>query len=171
MALDDGAYTIVAKNAAQDSNSELIDLEYEVKIVKRFPAPGTQDFSGLPALDPTNSFQFNLGGKKERFTIEFLLYNDGSDKSNGTLLDSTISDPRFSNDTITTVQEQKIWLKEYIHTADLNVTWRLFGEEWTDREAAGEGTSISITESRPEPVPGRNATRFIIQANVGRRVI
>lgn len=171
MSLGDGTYTLVAENGAEDDNDELIDLEYEVKLVQRFPNPGTQEFSGLPALDPTNSFQFNLSGKTEQFTMEFLLYNDGTDRSNGTLADSTIDDSRFSNDTIETVQEQKVWLKEYIHTANLAVTWRLYGEEWTDREDDGEGTSIAIKEARAEPEPGRNAERFVVQANLGRRVV
>jgi len=172
MALDDGQYTIRAENAAQDSDSNLIDLEYEVKLVKRKPEPGTQEFQGLPALDPTNSFQFNLSGKKERLELEFILYNDGTDRSNGTLANSTISDTRFSNDTVTTVREQKIWLKEYIHTASLSVTWRIFGEDYTDRTGAGNGTPISIVETRPEPSPDRpTSLRFIIQANIGRRVI
>jgi len=172
MALDDGTYTIEARNAAEDVDGNPIDLQYEVKLVKRAPQPGSQNFSGLPALDPTNSFQFNLGGKKEQITIEFILYDDGTDRSNGTLGNSTISDPRFSNGTITTVQEQKIWLKEYIHTADLAVDWKLYGRDYTDREAQGEGTNISITETRPEPVPERpTSMRFVVQANIGRRVI
>lgn len=172
MALDDGTFTIRAENAAQDIDSNLIDLEYEVKIVKRFPQVGSQGFSGLPALDPTNSYQFNLGGKTEQITLEFILYDDGTDRSNGTLANSTISDPRFSNDTVTTVQEQKVWLKEYIHTSSLAVTWRLFGQDFTDRESAGNGTAIAITETRPEPSVDRpTSMRFIVQANLGRRVI
>lgn len=172
MALDDGQYTIVARNAAEDSQSDSINLEYEVKIVKRFPQVGTQGFQGLPALEPTNSFQYNLGGKEEQITLEFILYDDGTDRSNGTLSNSTITDSRFSNDTVTTVQEQKIWLKEYIHTAGLAVDWLLFGEDFTDRAGTDEGTPIAITETRPEPVPERpTSMRFIVQANIGRRVI
>jgi len=172
MALDDGVYTIEARNAAEDSQSNTIDLQYEVKVVKRFPQPGSQGFSGLPALDPTNSFQFNLGGKKSNFTLEFVLYDDGTDRSNGTLSNSTISDPRFSGGTITTVEEQEIWLDEYINSADLAVDWKFYGGKYTDREAQGEGTSIVITEARPEPSPDRpTSTRYIVQANLGRRVI
>lgn len=172
MGLDDGVFTIEARNAAEDSDGNPIDLQYEVKLVKRFPQPGTQSFQGLPALDPTNSFQFNLGGKKESITLEFLLYNDGTDKSNGTLANSTISDPRFTDGTVETVLEQKVWLKEYISAADLAIDWKLYGRDFTDREQAGEGTSISITEARPEPVSDRPTTmRFIVQANIGRRVI
>lgn len=172
MALDDGVYTIEARNAAEDSNSDLIDLQYEVKLVKRKPEVGSQGFQGLPALDPTNSFQYNLGGKKEKVTLEFILYNDGTDRSNGSLSKSTISDPRFENNTIKTVQEQKIWLKEYIHTASLSADWFLYGESFTGRTAAGEGTPIAITEARAEPSPERpSSTRFIVKANIGRRVI
>lgn len=172
MALDDGIYTLEARNGAEDSQGSLINLQYEVKMVKRMPEPGTQGFSGLPALDPTNSFQYNLGGKQERFTLEFILYDDGSDRSNGSLAKSSINDARFSNDTVTTVQEQKIWLKEYIHTANLAVDWKLYGRDFTDRENVSEGTSIVITESRPEPEPGRpTSMRFIVQGNIGRRVI
>lgn len=172
MALDDGVYTIEARNAAEDSNSNLIDLQYEVKVVKRKPEVGSQGFNGLPALDPTNSFQYNLGGKEEQVTLEFILYDDGTDRSNGTLSTSTISDSRFSNDTVTTVEEQKIWLKEYIHTASLSVDWFLYGESYTDRTGAGEGTPIAITEARAEPSPDRpTSTRFVVQANIGRRVV
>jgi len=172
MALDDGQYTLVAEDAAQDSNSNLIQLEYEVKIVKRFPQTGTQGFSGLPALSPENSFQFNLSGKTEQPELEFILYNDGTDRSNGTLADSQISDSRFSNDTVTTVQEQKIWLKEYIHTANLAVTWRIYGEDWTDRVSTDAGTPIAIKETRPEPVADRpSSMRFIVTFNLGRRVV
>jgi hypothetical protein len=170
--LGDGTLTIQARNAATDTNSNLVDLEYEVKLLKRLPQPGTQGFNGLPAIDPTNSFQFNLGGKTEQITIEFVLYNDGTDKSNGTLNAADIDDTRFNNNTVETVREQKIWLKEYIHTADLAVDWLLFGRDFTGRTDGSPGTPIAITETRPEPSAGNpNSIRFVVQANVGRRVI
>lgn len=171
--LGDGTFTLVAENAAENSQGELINLEYEVKLVKRFPQPGTQGYSGLPAIDPTNSFQFNLGGKKSRITLEFIIYNDGTDKSNGTFdTAATINDPRLSGTTIETVEEQEIWLDEYINDADLQVSYRLYGPKYTDRVNTGEGTPIVITEARPEPVAERpTSTRYIVQANIGRRVI
>jgi len=172
MGLDDGTFTIEARNGAEDSNSNLIDLQYEVKLVKRFPNPGIQNFQGLPSIKPENSFQFNLGGKKESTTLEFIMYDDGTDRSNGTLSNSTISDSRFSNDTVVTPLEQKIWINEYINTFDLSVDWRLYGRGFTDRVNTGEGTPVVLTETRPEPSPDRpNSIRMVVQMNIGNRVI
>jgi len=172
MALSDGAYTLVAENAAQDNNSNLIDLEYEVKLVKRFSQPATQDYSSLPSIKPENNAQFNLSGKKQRFTMEFLLYDDGTDRSNGTLSNSQISDNRFSGGTVETVLEQKVWLTEFINTFQFSTSFRLFGRDYTGRTEEG-GTPFVFTETRPEPRPGETQNRmtFIVQGNIGNRVI
>lgn len=182
MSLDDGDYTLVAENGARDIDDNNIQLEYEVKLVQEFPQTQESPFSSTPSLNPETSFQYNLSGKNEDPTMTFKLYDDGTDRSNGTLAEmeevakglgyDTFSDPRFSNDTLTGVQEQKTWLKEYINNHAIPVTWRLYGGEYTDKQSPDAGTPIVINQLEPRPNPLRpNEILVTIRFSLGRRLI
>lgn len=185
MGLDDKEMTLVAQDAAKDSEGNQIDLDYRVKIIKAFPQTGDTPFSGTPAFKPENSFQYNLSGKTEQPTLEFVMYNDGTDRSNTSVSNTTVNDiaevadgigytsfndPRLGS-TIETKEEQKIWVKEYIHNNALPVTWKLYGRDYTDRITQGNGTPITITQVEPRPIPGENKIRMVVRFNLGKRLI
>lgn len=182
MSLDDGEYTIVAENGAKDIDGNQIQLEYEIKLTQEFPQTQDSSFSSTPALNPEKSFQYNLSGKGENPTMAVKLYNDGTDRSNGTLADmekvaeglgyNSFSDSRFTNDTVVDIQEQKVWLKEYINNHAIPVTWRLYGGEYTDKVNEGAGTPIVINRLEPRPNPNRpNEILLTIRFTLGRRLI
>ncbi|MGK7368811.1 MAG: hypothetical protein ACNS64_01250 [Candidatus Halalkalibacterium sp. M3_1C_030] len=182
MALDDGDYTLVAENAGRDSQGNQIDLEYEVKLVKAFAQTGDSPFSSTPAINPENSLQYNLSGKTEEPVLEFKLYDDGTDRSNGTLADmaeiaegldyNTFNDKFGLGSTIETIQEQKIWLKNFIHNYAIPVEWRLYGGEYTDKGGSGQGTPVVIQQTEPRPDPERpNEIYFVVRLGLGRRII
>ena len=182
MSLGDGDYTLVAENGGQNSSGNEIDLEYEVKLVQGFPKTENAPFTGLPSLNPETSFQYNLAGKSSSPTMEIILYNDGTDRSNGSLDEmaevasglsyENFDDPRFSNGTVETIQEQEVWLTEYINNQAIPVFWRLYGGKYTDKVNPGEGTPIVITRIEPRPNPERpNEIRCTVRFNLGRRLI
>lgn len=187
MSFDRGEYSLVAENGAKDSNGNKIDLEYTVRTVKEFPKTGDTPFTSTPALSPEDSFQFNLSGKNQNPTLTFKIIDNGNDRTDGThtsssfsdiaeiadgLGYSSFSDPRFDNDTVTTVEEQEVWLTEYIHNNALPITWRLYGGKYTDMVSNGSGTPIVITQVEPVPEAGRdNEIRTTVRFSLGKRVI
>lgn len=75
----------------------------------------------LPGKQATNNKLLALQGMVREINLKFLLVNDGQDKSNGT----APSDGTFTNDTVTTVEDQEYWLYEYLHSPDFQVDWTI----------------------------------------------
>lgn len=135
-------------NIKLDSNfSEYsIDLEYEFNLIQKVEDGRKRNFTTITLQDPQNTRHFGFEPGEANPTIQWVLYDDGSDKSNGTLSASTISDSRFSGNTVETVEEQIIWLTEYIFDNTSDPRWILEGGRFDDPDGDGvtEGTSVVV---------------------------
>ena len=135
-------------NIRLDSNfsNYTVDLEYQFNLIKRVEDGREREFTTITLQDPENARHFGFNPGKVNPIIEWIIHDDGTDKSNGTLSSSSISDSRFSNDTVVTVQEQIIWLTEYIHDNTSDARWLLEGGRFSDRDGDGinEGTNVVI---------------------------
>ena len=139
------------------------DLEYDFNIVKEFDDGRQRNFTTITIQDPEDARHFGFEPGEVNPTIRWLIYDNGEDKSNGSLAASNITDSRFSDDTVVTVQEQIIWITEYIQDNTSDPRWLLFGGRFSDRNGDGtdEGTnavvesaSITRTSDRPNAVRG-----------------
>ena len=140
-------YTIILdSNFSQYST----DLEYEFNIIQRIEDGRKRSFTTIGNQDPEAARHFGFEPGETNPAIEWLIYDDGTDKSNGSLSSSSITDSRFSNDTVVTVEEQIIWLTEYIHDNTSDPRWLLTGGRFSDPDGDGtdEGTNVVI-ESIP----------------------
>lgn len=147
-----------------------VDLEYSFEpLVKNKEDGREREFTTISNQDPEAARHFGFQPGQSNPRIEWTIYDNGEDKSNGTLSSSSITDSRFSNDTVTTVQEQIIWLTEYIHDNTSDPRWRLYGGRFSDRNGDGsdEGTNVSIRRTNHRRLAGRNAAEGTVELKLG----
>lgn len=157
-----------------DTSTELV---YEFELIQSLRDNGNIPFTSVEADDPVRNQQVSFSGKQRTVTLEFILYDNGEDKSQGSLASSSITDNRFSNDTVTSVREQKIWLEEYIQASRLGASW-VFTDgaidvEYSDPDGDGalEYTPVVIPDlSVQRNSSNLQAARGSITLNLGQRV-
>lgn len=142
-----------------DFSSYSVDLEYEFKLLQNTSDGRTRQFTTISNQDPAAARHFGFQPGQTNPVWEWIIYDDGTDKSNGSLSSSSITDSRFSNDTVTTVEEQIIWLTEYIQDNTSDPRWLLFGGRFSDRDGDGtdEGTNVSVQEISIQEFADRQA--------------
>jgi len=146
-----------------------IDIEYELDLVQNKDDGRNRNFTTIGLQNPAAARHFGFQPGQSNPTIEWTIYNNGEDKSNGSLSASNITDSRFSNDTVTTVEEQIIWLTEYIHDNTSDPRWLLFGGRFSDRNGDGvdEGTNVVVKRTNHRRLAGLNAARGTLELKLG----
>lgn len=108
------------------------EYEYEVKLAQSVTINAKEDSTTLPlpGTKAEESIVQAFQGESEEINISFIIYNDGTDKSNGTCpQDSDFNDPSnnpFEDTTgngsqdVVTIQEQIKFLKDYIKTPNIS---------------------------------------------------
>jgi len=160
------SYTVeLDQNFSQYSTS----LEFEFDLAQTLESGRSRDLTTISNQDPEAARHFAFQPGQQNPTLEFILYNNGEDKSNGTLSVSSISDSRFSNSTVTTVEEQIIWLDEYVMDNTSDPRWLLFGGRWSDRNGDGvdEGTSVTLENLRTTRVAGQTSVNGRLDIKLG----
>jgi len=160
------SYTVeLDQNFSQYSTS----LEFEFDLAQTLESGRSRDLTTISNQNPEAARHFAFQPGQQNPTLEFILYNNGEDKSNGTLAVSNISDSRFSNDTVTTVQEQIIWLDEYVIDNTSDPRWLLFGGRWSDRNGDGvdEGTNVTLENLRTTRVAGQTSVNGRLDIKLG----
>lgn len=161
------SYKIVLKSGFS-AYSE--DLEYSFEpLVKNKEDGRDRSFTTISNQDTEAARHFGFQPGQSNPRIEWTIYDNGEDKSNGSLASSSITDSRFSNGTVTTVEEQIIWLTEYIHDNTSDPRWLLFGGRFSDRNGDGvdEGTNVSIRRTNHRRLAGRNAAEGTVELKLG----
>ncbi len=125
------------------------DLEYSFDLVKNLQDGRQRRFTTISNQDPAAARHFGFQPGQSNPSIEWIIFDNGEDKSNGSLQASNINDARFSNDTVVTVQEQIIWIIEYIADNTSDPRWRLFGGRFTDRNRDGSDVGTPVVVKRP----------------------
>ncbi len=160
------SYTVeLDQNFSQYSTS----LEFEFDLAQTLESGRSRDLTTISNQNPEAARHFAFQPGQQNPTLEFILYNNGEDKSNGTLAVSSISDSRFSNDTVTTVEEQIIWLDEYVMDNTSDPRWLLFGGRWSDRNGDGvdEGTNVTLENLRTTRVAGQTSVNGRLDIKLG----
>lgn len=152
------------------------DLQYSFEPLVQTKDDGrTRSFTTITLQDPEAARHFGFQPGESNPSIEWTLYDNGEDKSNGTLNASGINDSRFTstdtngNPIVKTVEEQIIWLTEYIHDNTSDPRWRLYGGRFTDRDGDGvdEGTQVVLKRSNHRRLAGLNAARGTVEIKLG----
>jgi len=90
-----------------------------------------------PGRPASENILLGLSGMQGEITINFNIHDDGTDKANGT---APVGD--FTNDTVVTLEEQRRWLREYIHDFSFDATWTLTH----DTGPAFDGDAVFVEE-------------------------
>ncbi len=151
-------------------SSYSVNLEYLFDpLVQRKEDGRDRGYTTITNQDPEAARHFGFQPGESNPRLEWLIYDNGEDKSNGSLSSSSITDARFSNDTVTTVQEQIIWLTEYVHDNTSDARWILFGGRFSDRNGNGidEGTNVVVKRTDHRRIAGQNAARGTVELKLG----
>jgi len=146
-----------------------IGLEYTFDLAQTVDSGRTRSLTTISNQDPEAARHFAFQPGQQNPVIEFILYNNGEDKSNGSLAASNITDNRFSNGTVTTVEEQIIWLDEYIMDNTSDPRWLLFGGRWSDRNGDGveEGTNVTLENFDFTQIAGTTRADGVLNIKLG----
>jgi len=144
-------YYIQLNSVDIDNDGDNDPIEYHFKIIENLDDEGNLPATTIEADQPLNNQNLAFQGKTRVIPLTWIIYNNGSDKSNGTW-DTEVGgsyDSNLSSD-ITGVEEQIHYLQRYIHNAALGRTWRFFGGNYTDPDGSGlnNGTPVHMEPVR-----------------------
>lgn len=139
-------YYIRQTNVDWDGDGSAEPIEYEFNLMQRIQKQKQYSQTVVGAPEAENSVAYNFTPPKIRVPVEWLIHDDGTDKSRGTLSSSGISDSRFSGGTVETLQEQRVWLEDYIFDGASGIKYELYGGEFSDPDGDGtdEGTDVVV---------------------------
>lgn len=126
-------------------------IEYDIDLVQNLDDSGEIPVSTIATNKPENAQHIAFQGKSQEATVEFIIYEDGTDKSNGTYEISNIDDPRINGTEVNTIKEQIVWLTRYIQASSFGADWRMFGGRFDtpdqdDDPAVKPGTDVALTD-------------------------
>lgn len=121
-----------------------VNLIFDFDLIQTLDSGRNRSLTTISNQDPEAARHFAFQPGQQNPRLEFILYNNGEDKSNGSLDNSSITDQRFSNDTVVTIEEQIIWLDEYVMDNTSDPRWLLFGGRWSDRDGDGVETGTNV---------------------------
>lgn len=151
----------------EDNDGTTEILEYDLKLIQNLDSNGNIPFTGITTNEPENNQQFGFQGKTKKFPIQLVIYNHGEDMSNGTYADLDKTDARIDGTTVETIQEQIIWLEQYIHNSVFGTSWKLYGGRFSDYNGDGtdEGTPIAVEDVKIKRT-AENPTRAVADIKV-----
>lgn len=139
-------FYVELENIDWDSDGNAEPIEYHFDLIQNKDASGNIPTTSVEGDQDINNQNLSFQGKNREIVLEWILYDDGTDKSDGTYGTSGISDDRISDGTIETIEEQDTFLEKYIHDSTLGASWRFYGGKYSDPDGDGtdEGTPVSV---------------------------
>lgn len=97
-------------------NDGFVDLEYQLYPVQSVSINSRKDAFSIapPGLAARENILLGVSGMQADIEIEFTIWNDGSDRANGTYTSN-----------VTTVEDQITYLEDEIHAPDFAAAWEL----------------------------------------------
>ena len=112
----------------------------------------------IPGNQPQDSFLFPLQAQTGQVVLNWIIHNNGADRSDNDSGTSTAPSP------VITINEQKAWLKDYMFNGDLGIQYKLYGDD-----LPATGLNCSATSMRIKNLSGRpNEKQADITLIVGR---
>lgn len=181
-------WKIVAQNTSYSIAGGSVNAVYRPRMVKDDAAPTEQSAVQIGTTSPEEAVNFSLSAQLESgrlrwkayqkpgfdfaydpvqdvHTLDELITNSDIDQNEIDTLTERFSQNDQGTFTVNTVEEQRIWLKEYIHDWGLRSEAELYGPTWTHRVQVDNGTPIFITGadielSSDRPLQGRGVINF-----------
>lgn len=100
----------------------------------------------IPGMSATSNILLQLQGMERTIDLTWYLFNDGTDKSNGTAPIGI-----FPNG-VKTVEEQQKWLLDYIHYYDIGAKWKIYGDIFPATGLACQIIDISFSNDANTPL-------------------
>jgi hypothetical protein len=90
--------------------------EYEISMIESVEINSTKEAFSIapPGLAASDNLLLGISGMQADISITWNIYNDGTDKADGT-----------HTSTVKTVEEQITYLEETIHDPDFSASWQL----------------------------------------------
>lgn len=106
--------------------------EYHFEALERGNTEVKRDLNSFnfPGTEPEAAQVLKFSGKEASDRITILLYDDGSDRSNGTAPQDPVFENQDGSYSVVTVFEQRWFLDRYINTASIGATVYLKGWFW-----------------------------------------
>ena len=103
---------------------ETTGYKYIFKLIKSIDRRQRKPFTSvsIPGKSATNNILLAIQGQEQVVDITFTIYDDGTDRSDGTAPTDVFPDG------VKTIEEQMKWLLDYIHQAKIDAKWRLYGD-------------------------------------------
>ena len=135
-----------------DSDGDEDIIEYHFPVAPELNEETVNNNTTVAGNDYLNTQILGFGGQEKQISIVFFLYDDGTDRSNGTFGTSGISDSRISNGTVETMEEQRIFLERYINIGIVGKQLYLRGGRFEDPDGNGTVTGTPVRIERL-PIP------------------
>lgn len=171
-------WKIVAQDTSYSIDNGNVNAVYRPILVQSDSAPTEQSAVQVGTTKPEEAVNFSLSAQLESGRLRWKAYHKEDrdyaydpvqdvhtldeliNNSDISLQEEQTLTERFSQNsqgiyTVSTVIEQRIWLKEYIHDWGLRSEAELYGPSWTHRVIVDSGTPIFITSADVEPDPER----------------
>ena len=110
----------------------------------------------LPGMSATSNILMQLQGMERTYDITFYLYNDGTDKSEGTAPSGD-----FPNG-VKTVEEQMKWLMDYIHYYSTDAKWKIYGDIFPSTGLDCQIIDISFQDDANTPLHTQATIRITV---------
>lgn len=167
-------WKIVAQNTSYEIDNGDVEPVYRPILVQTDSTPTDQSAVQVGTTSPEQAVNFSLSPQLENgrlrwkayhkedrdyaydpdqdvHTLDELINNSDLDQQEIDTLTERFSQNSDNVYTVSSVIEQRIWLKEYIHDWGLRAEAELYGPSWTHRINVDDGTPIFITSADIEP--------------------
>jgi len=169
------------KLLADTDNDGTAEYEFQLKLVRSVDLSSKQESTTLPlpGQSADSSLVQAFQGESEEFTIQVILYNDGTDKANGTApQDGTYSDITDTNadgtsqssgvEDVTTLQEQVDFLRNYIKDPGISNQNAFEGYPLLDGvQKQGRVVEVSPNTEAQSPAHIPCSIRFVVGQVIG----
>lgn len=140
-------YYLRLENRDIDGDGDDDPIEYHFKLIQNLDDNGEIPATTIEGDQPLNNQNLAFEGKTRVIPLQWIIYNNGNDKSDGTWGNQVGSsfDSNLGSD-ITSVEDQIYYIQRYIHNSTLGRQWRFFGGNYTDPDGSGNnnGTPVHV---------------------------
>jgi len=138
------------------------NYRYNLKLIQSINPRQTKPATSiaLPGMSATSNILMQLQGMERTYDITFYLYNDSTDKSEGTAPSGD-----FPNG-VKTIAEQEDWLLNYIHYYSINAKWKIYGDIFPSTGLVCQLIDVYFNEDANTPLHTQATIRITVGSGI-----